>query len=135
MPNENPSFKARVIRRAHFSAAYEEPSSKAVHGHNYILEACVEGPIQQGSGMVIGIAELKELLHLTTRKLDHKFLNRDVKELLGFIPTAENLARFCFEDLALNLSSLKHLRLFKVRLYETEDLWVDYSPGPSAEIE
>ena len=78
MSQSHPLEQTRVIRRAHFSAARQGSRPDEVHGHNYVLEAHVQGPIDPLSGMVLGIAELKELLAVTTAQLDHRLLSRDV---------------------------------------------------------
>jgi 6-pyruvoyltetrahydropterin/6-carboxytetrahydropterin synthase len=126
------NLRARVIRRAYFSAAREGASGQ-MHGHNYVLEAYVDGPVQADSGMVIGVGALKELLGVVTQRLDHKLLNRDLPEFQKETPTAENLARFCYDLLQRQLAPLPDLTLFKVRLFESEDYWVDYGPHIASE--
>lgn len=127
------SFQARVVRRAYFCAAYRDHLNQTV-GRNYIVEAYVDGPIQADTGMVIGIRELDEVLQLTVRKLDHKYLNSDVPEFAERSPTAENLAQFCYQDMSGYLIPFRHLKLYKIRLYETDDLWIDYGPQIHPEI-
>src|SRR5688500_4447699 len=62
------------------------------HGHNYVLEATFQGPIDPEGEMVIHFSSLKRLLEeVVVAPLDHKNLNLDVPFLSGVIPTSENL--------------------------------------------
>jgi 6-pyruvoyltetrahydropterin/6-carboxytetrahydropterin synthase len=54
--------------------------------------------------------------------MDHRFLNYEVAELKGQIPTCENIARVIWNLLEPKISKG---RLHKVRLYETPDLYAD----------
>jgi 6-pyruvoyltetrahydropterin/6-carboxytetrahydropterin synthase len=64
------------------------------HGHNYALEVTVAGEPDPVTGMVLDLKELKEILEREiTQKMDHRFLNYEVPELKGQIPTCENIVR------------------------------------------
>ncbi len=64
------------------------------HGHNYTLEVTVAGEPDPVTGMVLDLKELKEILEREiTQRMDHRFLNYEVAELKGQIPTCENIAR------------------------------------------
>lgn len=127
-----------------------------LHGHRYVVQATVEGEINQetrdsSEGMVEDFSVLKDaMMTYIHNVLDHRMiLHREdifihgyvlgIKEMdyvfrsLGivthdYIPTAENLARWCFEQLASNLPTLN---LVNVRVYETPNCWADYSPKQS----
>jgi 6-pyruvoyltetrahydropterin/6-carboxytetrahydropterin synthase len=139
---------ARLARRVHFSCAHryfsdqlsEEQNRRIFgscyspfgHGHNYILEGFFEGPIDPVTGMICNLAEIDKWLKDVTDPLDHHHLNFDVPAFAKQVPTTENVARFLFEQLdeLLKTQPTPHpprpYRLYKVRLYESEDLWVDY---------
>lgn len=55
--------------------------------------------------------------------LDHKNLNLDVEFLRGIIPTAENISKGIWNQLVDKLPSGK---LFSVKLYETENNYIEY---------
>jgi len=94
------------------------------HGHNYVLEVTVEGEIDRRSGMVVDLKQLKEVLQReVTDVLDHRFLNEEVAAFCESIPTTENIAIEIWRMLA---TKLDFGRLYRVRLYETPDLFVDY---------
>lgn len=95
------------------------------HGNNYTLEAFVEGPIQKDTGLIINVKKLDEMMKKVILPLDHHFLNEDVPEFKKENPTLENLSKYCYKKLNKELPSF--LKLIKVRLYENEDLWMDYT--------
>lgn len=129
-----------VTRRVHFNAAHRlhNPAESAAwneatfgacnnpnfHGHNYELDVTVDGEIDPSTGFVIDIAVLRRLIdeHVVTY-LDHKNLNLDVPWFTERIPTAENIAVFCWEQLVARLPAG---RLANIRLWETPRNYVDY---------
>jgi 6-pyruvoyltetrahydropterin/6-carboxytetrahydropterin synthase len=87
------------------------------HGHDYVLEVSVEGPVQE-NGMMVDREALDALVaQKVLRRLDHKDLNRDVPELAG-VPTTENLAQLV-ERLLREEWTLAP-RLARIRIAETE---------------
>ena len=93
------------------------------HGHNYVLEVTVAGEPDARTGMIIDLQELKELLQSEIlERMDHRFLNYEVAELKGRIPTTETVAMTIWELLE---PKIQRARLHRVRLYETPDLFVD----------
>ena len=94
------------------------------HGHNYTVEVTVTGNVDPRSGFVVDLKDLKEILNREVMDvLDHRFLNKEVAEFAGTIPTTENLAIWIWQRLQ---GKFTVARLHRVRLYETVDLFVDY---------
>lgn len=97
------------------------------HGHNYVLEVSVEGKPDPVTGMVLDLKELKAIL---TRQVvdvyDHRFLNYEVPPFDHIVPTVENIACDIWQRLAPHLNGGER-RLRGVRVWETPDLYVDYS--------
>ena len=94
------------------------------HGHNYTLEVTVKGNVDQRSGFVVDLKELKEIMNREViEAMDHRFLNQEVADFKDQIPTTENLAISIWRRLQpkLNLAELH-----RVRVYETPDLFVDF---------
>lgn len=131
----------KVARRETFNAAHRlfkkewtdeqnlaffgKCSNPNFHGHNYILETWVEGPIDPETGYVIDLGTLKKIIRSeVTDKFDHRNLNLDVPEFAGINPTAENIAKIAWELIRAKLS--QHLKL-TVRLWETENNIAEYS--------
>lgn len=133
-----------VTRRVHFNAAHRlhNPAQSGAwneatfgacnnpnfHGHNYELDVTVAGDVDPSTGFVIDIAVLRRLVdeHVIT-VLDHKNLNLDVPWFAERIPTAENIAVFCWEELVARLPAG---RLANIRLWETPRNYVDYDGTP-----
>lgn len=140
----------RIVRRAYFSAAHRlfNPSlsleqnhnlfgqQAATHGtgHNYILEAYVEGPIHPESGMIVTVKELDALLQEVVSQLDHRFLNEDVPYFKATLPTVENIARYCYQFLEPMFAARRSLRLARVRLYESDSTWADVGYNLTREL-
>jgi 6-pyruvoyltetrahydropterin/6-carboxytetrahydropterin synthase len=128
-----------LVRRTYFSAGhkYESPVlskdeniatfgacySEYGHGHNYILEAEVSGLLDQKTGMVMNLRDLDIILKKITTPLDHHFLNTDVEFFKTHVPTTENVAIYCFNELNELLPQGTTLR--RVRVYESDDLWAE----------
>jgi 6-pyruvoyltetrahydropterin/6-carboxytetrahydropterin synthase len=123
----------RITRRATFAAGHvlcrpewSDERNREVfgacasdHGHNYVVEVTVGGPVDADTGMVIN---LKLVDSIVRRELidavDHRHLNRDVEFLRGIVPTAENIALAAFHRLE---PHFKPARLLKLRLVESEN--------------
>jgi 6-pyruvoyltetrahydropterin/6-carboxytetrahydropterin synthase len=55
--------------------------------------------------------------------MDHRFLNKEVPEFANRIPTTENIAIAIWQRL---VTKLERAQLYRVRVYETPDLFVDF---------
>ena len=70
-------------------------------GRNYVAYFVFTGEIDAGNGMLVNISEIKarveEVLHAG---FDHKFLNEDHPVFRDLPPTAENVARQLFVEVA-----------------------------------
>ena len=97
------------------------------HGHNYVVEVSLEGEPDPVTGMVLDLKELKEILNRQVVEVyDHRFLNYEVAPFDRVVPTTENIARDIWQRLETQLNSGSH-RLHSIRVYETADLYVDYT--------
>jgi 6-pyruvoyltetrahydropterin/6-carboxytetrahydropterin synthase len=115
----NPDWSDSENRRV-YGSQYSEHG----HGHNYVLEAYFEGPVDPLTGMVVNLKDVDVLLRKVTDPLDHHFLNTDIPDFRTMVPTTENLAAYCFDHIQAETGTGK-LRLRRVRLIEGSDLWVD----------
>ncbi len=93
-------------------------------GHNFALEITISGKVSPETGMVINLVEIDKVLKEVTEPLDHHHLNMDVPFFKEKVPTPENIALYCYEEIKSRLP--KKVDLIKVRLYEGENLWADY---------
>ena len=95
-----------------------------VHGHNYVLEVTVRGPVDPATGMVMDLGELKRLVgEAVIGRFDHADLNRDPLFVAGSLPTTENLVRAMWDLLAPKLGLE---RLYRLRLWEDPTFHVEY---------
>lgn len=102
-------------------------SNPNYHGHNYVIETWVKGPIDPQTGFVVDLKLLKNIIREeVTKKMDHRNLNLDVPEFDGLNPTAENIALVSWNLIRKRLP--EHLEL-RIRLWETENNVVEYD-GP-----
>lgn len=94
------------------------------HGHNYTLDVSVEGEVDERSGYVIDLANLKAIVEReVVSVVDHRNINLDVPFMAGVIPTAENIAVAFWRLLA---PRVEPARLTSVVLWETDNNYVEY---------
>jgi len=115
----NPEFTAEENHRI-----FGKCSNLNGHGHNYTLEVTVKGEIDPKTGFVMDLKKLKDILNAEVMDaMDHRHLNKEVPEFAQAIPTTENIAIAIWQRLEGKLNVAK---LHRVRLYEMQDLFVDY---------
>ena len=95
------------------------------HGHNYELHVTVTGEVDPQTGMIINLSLLKKHVNQVLEHFDHKFLNLDTPYFKDQIPTTENISRVIFKLIKENLQDKGNFKLYKLRLYERSDLYVD----------
>ena len=110
-----------------FGPCYTETS----HGHNYELVGFFSGAIDQETGMIINLKDVDDILKQSVSVLDGKFLNQDVEEFKSKVPTTENLISFLAGLVQEKVQDFENIQLSKLRLYETDNLWVDWINEPS----
>jgi 6-pyruvoyltetrahydropterin/6-carboxytetrahydropterin synthase len=115
----NPKYDAEWNRRT-----YDKCDNPRGHGHNYTIQVSVKGKVDPETGMVIDLKKLKDIVRArVVDRVDHTNLNEDVDFLRGVIPTAENLARAFWQQLA---GTIADGELYEVALQETEKNSVVY---------
>ena len=93
------------------------------HGHNYVLEETLRGPIDPKTGVVVNITEIRDATRdLLLDDVDHRHLNHDSALCRGINPTVENLAVLFWDVLKQHFGDLLH----EIKLHETEKNWVVY---------
>jgi 6-pyruvoyltetrahydropterin/6-carboxytetrahydropterin synthase len=128
-------LKVAITKRVHFCAGhrlynpklsdeknfelYGPCSNPNGHGHNFVLEVTVSGEPDPGSGMIINLRDLKQIINSSViDKIDHKNLNLDVDFMKGAIPTTEILVSRIFEILDREIGNGL---LDRVTLWESEN--------------
>jgi len=120
----NPAFSAEENRRI-----FGKCNNPNGHGHNYTLEVTVKGVVDNQTGFVLDLKDLKDILNREVMDVfDHRHLNKEVPEFASQIPTTENIAIAIWNRVApkLNHGTLMH----RVRVHEMPDLFVDYYGEP-----
>jgi 6-pyruvoyltetrahydropterin/6-carboxytetrahydropterin synthase len=88
------------------------------HGHNYVVEVLVGGPVSSDTGMAINMAILDEVVQTSIiQRFDHANLNFDPL-FANQVPTTENL---CREVYTLLKTVIPTGKLEYVRVEETEN--------------
>jgi 6-pyruvoyltetrahydropterin/6-carboxytetrahydropterin synthase len=129
----------RLTKRLEFSAshryhnpAWSDEQNRAAfgscnnlhgHGHNYLLEVTIQGAVDKNSGMVVNLYDVKQVLQGVMEEFDHKDLHLDTPIFQDRIPTTENLSVVLWDRIA---EKAQGFQLSRIRLFEEEDLYVDY---------
>ena len=105
-------------------AAYGKCNNPHGHGHNYIVEVLVGGPVDAATGMVVNLVDLDRVVEAEViARFDHRDLNGD-PVFAAQVPTTENLCRVMHRILK---DALPAGRLESVRVEETENNFFEYS--------
>jgi len=124
--------KVSLTRRYRFAASHRlhtaklsEEENKRVygkcsnphgHGHNYVVEVTVTGPVDTETGMIANLGELDPFVQReVVEPFDQKFLNEEVAEFREQVATTENVCREIFR----RLKGFPLARLERVRVEET----------------
>jgi 6-pyruvoyltetrahydropterin/6-carboxytetrahydropterin synthase len=135
---------ASLTRRISFSAAHrysrpewsDEKNTSTFgacawpnfHGHSYVCDVTVGGPIDATTGFVVDLGLLDDILNRQVKqRFDHRNINLDVPEFADgkLVPTGENLARFIFERVQREIP--KPARVLRVTVGEDDSLSATYS--------
>ena len=103
---------------------YGKCNNQHGHGHNYLLEVAVRGPVDATTGMVMNMADLDALVGSTVVERFH-LANLNLDPLFErVVPTTENLCRAIHRRLA---GELPQGRLDRIRIEETENNFFEYA--------
>jgi len=110
---------------AHALGAYRGPCER-VHGHNYRVRVSLAGEQLGEAGLLMDFVEVRRLLREVLAPFDHRLLN-EVAPFDTRNPTAENLARYFFEELSRRLAAhAPRVRVAEVRIWETDGATAAY---------
>jgi 6-pyruvoyltetrahydropterin/6-carboxytetrahydropterin synthase len=98
------------------------------HGHNYIVEVGVSGPVNPETGMIANLSDLDSYVQREVLDtFDHTYLNEQIPEFEKIVPTTENLCREIFR----RLENFPNARLERVRSQETSLNSFEYVREPA----
>lgn len=131
-----------ITRREHFNAAHRlfkpefsdernlqvfgKCSNPNWHGHNYTLFVTICGEVDPETGFLVNLKDLSTIINqLVIEKLDHRNVNLEVDFMAGKLASTENLAIGIWNELLKPVAGLR-ARLHRIKLYETENNYVEY---------
>lgn len=134
-------LKISLTRRYHFAAShrlhsprfseqenwrlYGKCSNPRGHGHNYVLEVTVSGPVVPETGMVANIGELDPFVEREViEAFDQRNMNEEVPAFEKCVPTTENVCREIYR----RLQSFPAARVERVRVQETSNNSFEFAP-------
>ena len=104
-------------------AVYGKCNNPHGHGHNYVIEVTVGGPVHEETGMVCDMANLDSCVRKeVVERFDHTNLNLDPL-FQDRVPTTENL---CVEVYQLLAAVFDEAELVRVRIEETSNNSFEY---------
>ena len=134
-------MKITICRKSHFNSAHKlynktwskeknlkvfgKCSYENFHGHNYELIVKLYGEINEDTGMLMDLSDLKKIIKdEVEEKLDHKNLNLDIDYFKDKITSTENLAIYIWNRLndAINIECK-----LTVVLFETPRNFVEFA--------
>ena len=116
-----------VSQRFYFDAAHrlnreiEIEGSRRIHGHTYLAEVSVRGPVDTQTGMVIDIGLIRLEVAKVRELLDHHYLD-EVPDL--GIPTLENLCIYIEKTMRNNGLVLSRVSVWRESLGDRCDMVV-----------
>lgn len=112
---------------AHFLRGYAGKCAN-IHGHRWKVEVALQGAEVNGLGILIDFIDVKNMLKEVLDMFDHKMIN-EITPFDKINPTAENLARFIYGEMADKLSKIMGagVTMSKVKVWESEAASATYS--------
>jgi 6-pyruvoyltetrahydropterin/6-carboxytetrahydropterin synthase len=94
------------------------------HGHNYIVEVTLTGPVDPATGMIANLGDLDPFVQReVVEAFDYKYLNEEVAEFQAIVPTTENVCREIYR----RLEKFPLARLERIRIEETSKNSFEYA--------
>lgn len=112
---------------AHFLVHYKGKCER-LHGHRYVVEVAVQAAELNESGIAFDFVDLKRELRGLADHLDHELLN-ELPEFEGVETSAENQARWFYDELRKRLPKELADGLLYARVWETPTQWAQYGPS------
>ena len=143
----------QITKNVEWDMGHRVPNNKSKcrnpHGHRYRLELTLSGklidtPGDSSEGMVFDFGDVKRLMTERVHDVvDHGFMLYEGDDILKsffestqdsdfrylivpFIPTAENIAKWCYNQLKDEFP--EGVSIVNCRVFETPNSWADYRP-------
>jgi 6-pyruvoyltetrahydropterin/6-carboxytetrahydropterin synthase len=129
-------YRFAASHRLH-SAQFDEEENKRIygkcnnpygHGHNYVVEVAVSGPVDPATGMIANPADLDAFVEREViEPFDHTYLNEEIPEFRDRVATTENICIQIFD----RLRQFPRAKLERVRVEETSLNSFEYAGEPA----
>ncbi len=123
-----------IAVQAHYDSAHllrdYEGKCARLHGHRYVVELALRTPEVGTSGMVYDFTDLKRHLEELADRFDHQNLN-EIPPFTEIESTAENQARYFFDEMKRRLPEHLAEGLLYARVMESPGQWAQYGPCTS----
>jgi 6-pyruvoyltetrahydropterin/6-carboxytetrahydropterin synthase len=114
--------------------AFGPTANRFGHGHNYELIVSISGPVDEKTGMVMNLKEVKRMLEeAVIQPLDFKCFNRQVPFFQDNQPTLEALSVYIYRRLERALATVE-LTLAWIEIRDCRELGVLYDGAPIAGV-
>lgn len=108
----------------YFSAAHHllnyEGECENQHGHNWLVEAYVQGTELDKSNILVDYKVLKKVLKSVLDLLDHKDIN-ELEDFKGISPSSEILSKYIYEKMKEQIPLIS-----KISIWETSTSCASY---------
>lgn len=111
---------------AHLLRDYDGKCSR-LHGHRYVVQVALQIAEVGNSGMGYDFGDLKGHLKTLVARFDHQNLN-DIPPFTEIESTAENQARFFFDEMKKLIPPELAGGLLYARVSESPGQWAQYGP-------
>lgn len=110
---------------AHFLRKYKGKCER-MHGHHYVVQVALQAETLNETGLAFDFVEIKRHLRDLADHLDHENLN-ELPPFTEIEPSAENQAKYFYEELKRRLPPIMAEALVYARVWETPTQWAQYS--------
>ena len=99
-----------------------------IHGHNYILEVSMTGPVNPDTGWLVDLGHVNKIVKSNVVDIiDHSQIEKDIPWFEGKQPSSEVIVVWIWEQIDKDLEGAK---LHRISLVETHSIHTDYY-GPN----
>ena len=97
------------------------------HGHNYKVRITLYGETLDAAGLLLDFRDLKQVMRPVIDRIDHQMLN-DIEPFTKINPSAENLARYFYDETNRQLSEMTsgRVRVKDCTIFETDTTTATY---------
>ncbi len=119
-----------VSVQAHYDSAHYlrhyQGKCERLHGHHYVIEVALMADELNRAGIAYDFVDVKRHLRELADGLDHENLN-ELAPFTELEPSAENQARYFYDELKRRLPAGMGEALVYTRVWETPTQWAQYS--------